>query len=91
MSLPWNLLSSQRSEVKQAVRHKDAVQAPSIRRVRMEQIVSFLVEDTQARVLALKRFLHRLVLASLSVSTLAKTGRRRGDKKAEGVLVAGEG
>jgi hypothetical protein len=44
----------------------------------MEQVISFPVEDTQARMLALERFLHWFVLASLSISILAKMGMREG-------------
>lgn len=57
----------------------------------MEQVVSFLVEDTQARMLALERFLHWFVLASLSISILAKMAAREGKEDAEVVRVSREG
>jgi len=62
MAFPVNILSAEWREVKQVVGHKKAVQAPSIRGVRVEQVISLLVEDTQARMLALEWLFHRLVV-----------------------------
>ena len=79
MAFPVNILSAEWREVKQVVGHKKAVQAPSIRGVRVEQVISLLVEDTQARMLALEWLFHRLVLASLSAFRVAKVEYTEGN------------
>lgn len=61
MAFPGNILSAKWCEIEQLVGHKQTIQASGIRRVSMEEVVAFLVEDAQAWVLALERLFHLLV------------------------------
>jgi hypothetical protein len=61
VALPGNILSAKWGEIEQLVGHKQTVQASGIRRVSMEEVVAFLVEDAQAWELTLERLFHLLV------------------------------
>jgi hypothetical protein len=61
VAFPGNILSAKWCEIEQLVGHKQTVQASGIRRVSMEEVVAFLVEDAQAWELALERLFHLLV------------------------------